>query len=78
MMMLCFQVMGNDVAINMGGSMGNFEPNVFKPLIIYNFLQSVRLLADLLKRWSEKGDIKPRSSSAVIWPTRKDRINFRR
>jgi len=46
MMMLCFQVMGNDVAINMGGSMGNFELNVFKPLIIYNFLQSVRLLAD--------------------------------
>jgi len=46
MMMLCFQVMGNDVAINMGGAMGNFELNVFKPLIIYNFLQSVRLLAD--------------------------------
>ena len=46
MMMLCFQVMGNDVAINIGGSMGNFELNVFKPLIIYNFLQSVRLLAD--------------------------------
>jgi fumarate hydratase class II len=46
MMMLCFQVMGNDVAINMGGSMGNFELNVFKPLIIYNFLQSVHLLAD--------------------------------
>jgi fumarate hydratase class II len=46
MMMLCFQVMGNDVAINMGGAMGNFELNVFKPLIIHNFLQSVRLLAD--------------------------------
>lgn len=46
MMMLCFQVMGNDVSINMGGAMGNFELNVFKPLIIYNFLQSVRLLAD--------------------------------
>jgi len=46
MMMLCFQVMGNDVAINMGGAMGNFELNVFKPLIIYNFLQSVHLLAD--------------------------------
>ena len=46
MMMLCFQVMGNDVAIGMGAAMGNFELNVFKPLIIYNFLQSVRLLAD--------------------------------
>lgn len=46
MTMLCCQVMGNDVAINMGGAMGNFELNVMKPLIIYNFLQSVQLLAD--------------------------------
>lgn len=46
MTMLCCQVMGNDVAINMGGSMGNFELNVMKPLIIHNFLHSVRLLAD--------------------------------
>ncbi len=44
--MLCAQVLGNDVAINIGGASGNFELNVFKPLIIYNFLQSVRLLAD--------------------------------
>lgn len=44
--MLCCQVFGNDVAINMGGASGNFELNVFKPLIIHNFLQSVRLLAD--------------------------------
>jgi fumarate hydratase class II len=43
--MLCAQVMGNDVAINIGGASGNFELNVFKPLIIYNFLQSARLLA---------------------------------
>src|SRR5207249_996867 len=40
------QVMGNDVAINMGGALGNFELNVMKPLIIHNFLNSVRLLAD--------------------------------
>jgi fumarate hydratase class II len=46
MTMLCCQVMGNDVAINIGGSMGNFELNVFKPMMIHNFLQSVRLLAD--------------------------------
>ncbi|MDE2365873.1 MAG: class II fumarate hydratase [Betaproteobacteria bacterium] len=46
MIMLCCQVMGNDVAINMGGAMGNFELNVMRPLIIHNFLQSVRLLAD--------------------------------
>ena len=44
--MLCCEVMGNDVAINLGGALGNFELNVFKPLIIHNFLQSVRLLAD--------------------------------
>ncbi|TAL53936.1 MAG: class II fumarate hydratase [Pandoraea sp.] len=46
MTMLCCQVLGNDVAINAGGAMGNFELNVFKPLLIHNFLQSVRLLAD--------------------------------
>lgn len=46
MVMLCCQVMGNDVAVNMGGAMGNFELNVMKPLIIHNFLQSLRLLSD--------------------------------
>jgi fumarate hydratase class II len=46
MTMLCSQVLGNDVAVNLGGAMGNFELNVFKPLVIHNFLQSVRLLAD--------------------------------
>ncbi len=44
--MLCAQVMGNDVAITIGGASGNFELNVFRPLIAHNFLQSVRLLAD--------------------------------
>ncbi|NOJ92126.1 class II fumarate hydratase [Corallococcus coralloides] len=44
--MLSAQVMGNDVAISLGGASGNFELNVFKPLIIQNFLQSCRLLAD--------------------------------
>lgn len=46
MTMLCAQVMGNDVAINIGGMSGNFELNVFKPLIAHNFLQSTRLIAD--------------------------------
>jgi fumarate hydratase class II len=46
MTMLCAQVLGNDVAVNIGGASGNFELNVFKPLVIHNFLQSVRLLAD--------------------------------
>ena len=44
--MLCCQVMGNDVAIGIGAASGNFELNVFKPMIAYNFLQSTRLLAD--------------------------------
>ncbi len=47
--MLCAQVMGNDVAISIGGACGNFELNVFKPLIAHNFLQSVRLLTDGMK-----------------------------
>ena len=46
MTMLCAQVMGNDVAIGVGGASGNFELNVFRPMIAHNFLQSVRLLAD--------------------------------
>jgi fumarate hydratase class II len=44
--MVCVQVMGNDAAIAFAGSQGNFELNVFKPVIIHNFLQSVRLLSD--------------------------------
>jgi len=44
--MVCCQVMGNDVAINLAGASGHLELNVFKPLLIHNFLQSVRLLAD--------------------------------
>jgi fumarate hydratase class II len=44
--MVCCQVLGNDVAVNFGGASGNFELNVFKPLIIFNFLQSARLLTD--------------------------------
>jgi fumarate hydratase class II len=46
MTMVCCQVIGNDVAVNMGGSMGNFELNVFKPVMIFNLLQSIRLIAD--------------------------------
>jgi fumarate hydratase class II len=46
MTMLASQVFGNDVAVNFGGALGNFELNVMRPLVIHNFLQSVRLLAD--------------------------------
>ena len=47
--MLCCQVFGNDVALTFGGASGNFELNVFKPMIAHNFLQSARLLADGMK-----------------------------
>jgi fumarate hydratase class II len=53
MTMLCCQVMGNDVAVNMGGASGNFELNVFRPMVIHNFLQSVRLLADGMESFNE-------------------------
>ena len=46
MTMICAQVIGNDTAINIGGANGHFELNVFKPLIIFNYLNSARLLAD--------------------------------
>jgi fumarate hydratase class II len=44
--MVCAQIMGNDVAITMGATQGHFELNVFKPMIISNFLKSARLLGD--------------------------------
>ncbi|MEK6711604.1 MAG: class II fumarate hydratase [Nitrospinota bacterium] len=53
MTMVCAQVMGNDVAVNVGGASGNFELNVFKPLIIFNVLNSVRLLADACDSFEE-------------------------
>ena len=53
MTMLCCQVMGNDVAVNMGGASGNFELNVFRPMVIHNVLQSVRLLADGMESFNE-------------------------
>ncbi|MEO8081586.1 MAG: class II fumarate hydratase, partial [Caldimonas sp.] len=51
--MLAAQVMGNDVAINIGGASGNFELNVFKPVLIHNFLQSARLLGDGARSFDE-------------------------
>ncbi|MGE5129140.1 MAG: class II fumarate hydratase [Sphingomonadaceae bacterium] len=51
--MLCAQVFGNDVTVNLAGASGNFELNVFKPVLVYNFLQSVRLLADGCESFEE-------------------------
>jgi fumarate hydratase, class II len=53
MMMVAVQVFGNDVAIGLAGSQGNFELNVFKPVIIHNFLHSVRLLADACRSFTD-------------------------
>ncbi len=59
--MLCAQVIGNDTAVTIGGASGNFELNVFKPLIIHNVLQSIRLLADGCHAFNDKCavDIEP-------------------
>jgi fumarate hydratase class II len=53
MTMVAVQVMGNDAAIGFAGSLGNFELNVFKPVMIYNFLHSVRLLSDSCRSFTE-------------------------
>ena len=53
MTMVCAQVMGNDVAVGIGGASGNFELNVYKPLIIHNVLQSIRLLGDACRNFNE-------------------------
>ena len=52
--MIAAQVMGNDVAISIGGATGHFELNVFKPVMIYNFLHSARLIGDGCNSFNEK------------------------
>ena len=54
MTMVCCQVMGNHTAITMGGSQGNFELNVFKPMMIHNLLHSVRILSDSMRAFRTK------------------------
>ena len=54
MTMVCAQIIGNDVAINFGGASGNFELNVFKPVMIYNLLQSIRLISDACVSFNDK------------------------
>jgi fumarate hydratase class II len=51
--MVCCQVFGNDVAVNFGGASGNFELNVYKPLVIHAFLQSARLLGDASRSFND-------------------------
>ena len=54
MTMVAAQVLGNDVAINIGGASGHFELNVFKPMMIYNFLHSARLIGDVCVSFNDK------------------------
>ncbi len=54
MTMVAAQVLGNDVAINIGGCNGHFELNVFKPMMIYNFLHSARLIGEVCKSFNDK------------------------
>lgn len=51
--MVCAQVIGNDTAINVGGATGHYELNVFKPVMIYNLLQSIRLIADACESFTD-------------------------
>lgn len=53
MTMVCAQVLGNDVAVNVGGATGHFELNVFKPVIVFNCLNSIRLLADACESFAD-------------------------
>jgi len=51
---VCVQVMGNHTAVSIAGSQGHFELNVYKPVIVYNVLQSVRLLADAARSFTDR------------------------
>ncbi|HEX3075174.1 MAG TPA: class II fumarate hydratase, partial [Ignavibacteriales bacterium] len=60
MTMVCAQVFGNDVAVNMGGCMGNFELNVFKPVIIHNVLISIKLISDACDSFTDNCEFRMR------------------
>ncbi len=66
MTMVCAQVMGNDVAVNIGGLSGNFELNVFKPVMIFNLLNSIRLLADACESFNHNCAVGIKANEAVI------------
>ncbi|MBT4431411.1 MAG: class II fumarate hydratase, partial [Nitrospinaceae bacterium] len=66
MTMVCAQVMGNDVAVNVGGASGNFELNVFKPVMIFNLLNSIRLLADACASFDENCAVGIEPNKSVI------------
>lgn len=66
MTMVCAQVLGNDVAVNIGGASGNFELNVFKPLIIHNFLHSTRILTGTINSYVDNCLVGIKANREVI------------
>ena len=66
MTMVCAQVMGNDVAVNIGGSNGHFELNVFKPVIVFNVLNSIRLLSDACESFTDNCVVGIQANKAQI------------
>jgi len=66
MTMVCAQVLGNDVAVNIGGASGNFELNVFKPLMIHNFLHSTRLLTGTINSFVDNCLVGIKANREVI------------
>ena len=64
--MVCSQIMGNDVAVTIGGMSGHFELNVFKPMIAHNVLNSARLLGDVAASFSQNCIIGIKANSSEI------------
>lgn len=64
--MVCAQVIGNDTAINVGGANGHFELNVFKPMMVYNLLESARLIGDACRSFNDNCAVGIEPNHAVI------------
>jgi fumarate hydratase class II len=74
MTMVCCQVLGNDVAVNLGGASGNFELNVFRPLVIRNFLHSAKLIARACENFNEHCAVGIRPNRARIEQLMRDSL----
>ena len=66
MTQVAVQVMGNDAAVGFAGALGNFQLNVFKPVMIYNLLQSIRLIADACECFNDKCAVGIEANRTVI------------
>jgi fumarate hydratase class II len=74
MTMVCCQVFGNDVTLNVGGASGNFELNVFRPLVIRNFLHSAKLMAHACENFNEHCAVGIRPNHARIEQLMRDSL----